>query len=401
MITEEEALSRILSSVSPLPARAVPLRQALGAFSLRPVLATLPLPGFDNSAMDGYAVRAADTLTRAPLAVIDAIAAGGTASTGLAPGTAIRIFTGAPMPPGADAVIMQEDVEATPDGKAISCTEPVMVGENVRLQGCDLCAGQRLLDAGDEITPARLAVLASQGLTHIEVASLARIAIITTGDELVPPGSPLPPGGIYNSNAAMLEGLVRLTLPAAEVTARHLRDDLDATISGLRSVIESHDAVIISGGVSVGEHDCVKPALKALGVAIGLWRVKVKPGKPVLFARTDGGARPCHIFGLPGNPVSSHVTFQLFVRPALRQMAGAGHRHLHLPRVRAVLGTALKNKGDRPHYLRGLLGDGAFTPTGVQQSHALFGLSQSNALLRMEPGQELPAGADIQVLLSA
>ncbi|MEZ0274448.1 MAG: molybdopterin molybdotransferase MoeA, partial [Roseimicrobium sp.] len=316
MLTEQEALDLILSSVTPLPSQRVPLREALHGFAAQAIHATIPLPGFDNSAMDGYAVRAEDTHSTDSLRVIGTIAAGDVATTELEPHTAIRIFTGAPMPAGADAVIMQEDVTANAEMKTIVCKEPVEPGENVRVLGCDLCVGQRIVDKGEPLGAARLAVLASQGLTHVEVAAAPRIAVVTTGDELIPPGEPLAPGKLYNSNGLMLESMLRSVGISSQITSCHLPDDLDATVTTLRDLMGHHDFIILSGGVSVGEHDFIKPALKALDIPAEFWRVKVKPGKPVLFAKTSTSPRPCHLFGLPGNPVSSHVTFHLFVRPA-------------------------------------------------------------------------------------
>ncbi len=399
MLTEQEALDHILSCVTPLPAQRVPLREALHAYAAQAVHATVPLPGFDNSAMDGYAVRAEDTRSADALRVIGAIAAGDVATISLDPHTAIRIFTGAPMPAGADAVIMQEDVTTDADRKSIVCKEPVDPGENVRVLGCDLCVGQRIVEKGDPLNAARLAVLASQGLKQVDIAEAPRIAVVTTGDELIPPGESLAPGKLYNSNGVMLEAMLRTAGVSSQITLRHLPDVLDATVASLRELLEDHDFIILSGGVSVGEHDYIKPALKALGIPAEFWRVKVKPGKPVLFAKTSASSRPCHLFGLPGNPVSSHVTFQLFVRPALLRAMGAGDAHLSLPAVRATLTRAMTNRGDRPHYIRGHHEDGRFSPTGVQQSHALFSLSRANALLRMEPEQELQEGDAVRVLL--
>lgn len=399
MLTEQEALEHILSAVTTLPPRGVPLREALQGYAARAVHATIPLPGFDNSAMDGYAVRAEDTRTAEPLRVIGATAAGEAACTTLEPHTAIRIFTGAPMPPGADAVIMQEDVSTDAEKKSIVCKEPVEPGENVRVLGCDLCVGQRIVDKGEKLNAARLAVLASQGLTHVDIGETPGIAVVTTGDELIPPGESLPPGKLYNSNGIMLEAMLRSVGVTSPITIRHLRDNLEETVSALRELTQQHDFIILSGGVSVGEHDYIKPALKALGIPAEFWRVKVKPGKPVLFAKTATSDRPCHLFGLPGNPVSSHVTFHLFVRPALLKVLGAGEASLGLPRVYATLTRAMKNRGDRPHYIRGFHEDGKFTPTGVQQSHALFSLSRANAFLRMEPERDLPEGAAVQALL--
>lgn len=405
MLSEQAALERVLTLVIPLPPISQPLDSALlGRYAGQPEHARVPLPGFDNSSMDGYAVHAADTRSNAPLEVIAEQPAGPARPLSLRPGTAIRIFTGAPVPTGADAVIMQEDVEvhSSPSGTHIVCREPVEPGENIRRAGADLCLGQKLLESGTLLTPTLLGVLASQGLQEMQVHPTAKVAVVTTGDELVPAGRPLQPGQLYNSNGLMLESLVRQA-GASQMHSQHLPDDLKATTTALGGLIAGHDFLILSGGVSVGDHDCIKPALQALGHPAEFWRVKVKPGKPLLFVqarRPDGGL--CHIFGLPGNPVSSFVTFLLFVRPALLKAMGATGKSLTLPTVSASLASPLSNAGDRPHYVRGFYENGRFTPLGIQQSHALFGLSRANALLRMEADEVLDEGDSIgQVLLVA
>jgi molybdopterin molybdotransferase len=389
MLTESEALEAILSRITPLPLRRVALADGLGGFAAEDVRASHPLPSFNNSAMDGYAVRHEDTASRSPIRVIGEQAAGSAQSLAVERGTAVRIFTGAPMPEGADAVIMQEDTEAS-HGQIV-CTEPVERLENVRLIGCDLCAGQRIVECGYALNPQRLAVLASQGLTEIAVSGTPRVAIVTTGDELVPPGQPLQPGQIYNTNGLMLASMVR-KLNRAEIDLHHVPDELDQTTELLRSLTASHDFILLSGGVSVGDHDHVKPALEALGIMPIFWRVKIKPGKPLLFAQSQVAERQCTLFGLPGNPVSSFVTWQLFVRPALLKASGASASSLQLPAAQATLTQSLANPGDRPHFVRGRHADGQFTPLGAQQSHALFGLSQCNALMRMNPQETCEAG---------
>lgn len=404
MQTEQEALQRILAATQVLPAVKRILSDALDHFSADDCFATIPLPGYDNSSMDGYAVRAADTEnSQTSLKITGEQPAGKARGLTLSQGSAIRIFTGAPIPLGADAVIMQEDVILSHDSQQITCKEPVVTGENIRHQGADLCIGQRILSKGDRLTPARLAVLASQGITHVSVINQPSVAVITTGDELVLPGASraLEVGEIYNSNQILLEGLVRNCI-SIRSQLFHLPDDLAASIELFRKLIQTYDFVIISGGVSVGDHDHVKPALKALGIVPDLWRVKVKPGKPLLFATTPQSSdtsRSCHIFGLPGNPVSSFVTFLLFVRPSLLKASGAQAEDIFLPRQTATIIQTLTNHGDRPHYIRGSLANGVFTPAGLQQSHALYHLSQANVLLRMEADETLEQGQQVQVLL--
>ncbi len=234
-----------------------------------------------------------------------------------------------------------------------------------------------------------MALLASQGIAEIAVGAVPRVAIVSTGDELVPAGGIPQPGQIFESNALMLRAL---TLGAgAEVSlGEHCPDNLERMTELFRRGMES-DALVISGGVSVGEHDLVKPVLRALGTEIDLWRVAIKPGKPFLFGRAGG----CSVFGLPGNPVSAFVTFLKFVRPALLKMSGAND--LDLRRVPARLAAEVTNDGDRPHYLRGRLEEGVFHVTGRQESHALFGLSRANALLRVDRGEKFAAGAIVPV----
>ncbi len=389
VISEEEARRRILEKVRPLDERAVPLTGALDCFAAEDYFARLPLPVFDNSAMDGYAVVASSCKKGERLHVIGEQPAGPDRKLRVAGGEAVRIFTGAPVPQGADAIVMQEDI--TCEGTDISLNVGVETGEFVRRRGCDLAEGQMILARGERIRAATVALLASQGFANVIVGGKATAAVISTGDELVKPGEELQAGQIYDSNSAFLSSLLQRCGVSATVV-EHCRDDRKSLDDAINRGIKNH-ILIISGGVSVGEHDLVKEALRELGVKIEIWRVAVKPGKPFLF----GNLGDCLVFGLPGNPVSAFVTFLQFVRPAILRLMGA--INLDLAQVPAKLAVDLTSDGDRPHYIRGKLEHGEFMPFGRQESHALFGLSQANALLRVGVGQSLKADqiVDVQI----
>jgi molybdopterin molybdotransferase len=389
--TEDEALAHILECVKPLPSRLVPLTQARERFAARDIFARLALPVFDNSAMDGYAVVAASCRLGQGQRVVGEQPAGVDRKLRIAAGEAVRVFTGAPMPEGADAVIMQEDVRRA--GSEIFINAEVEPGEFVRRRGSDLSEGQKIIEAGERIRPQTLALLAAQGFGEIDVGGEVRAAIITTGDELVRPGGSLGSGQIYESNSTLVRALSEkcgVSIAAVE----HCPDEAPSIEVALRTGLE-HDVLVIVGGVSVGARDLVKPALASVGAQTDLWRVAVKPGKPFLF----GLAGQCAIFGLPGNPVSAFVTFLLFVRPAILRMMGANEGELSLPKYEAQLAEEVQNRSDRPHYVRGRVAHGKFTPVGRQESHALYGLSRANALLRVPPGETFPSGATVPILI--
>jgi molybdopterin molybdotransferase len=420
MISEEEARKKILETVRSLPSRRLPLSQALGCFAAEDYFARLPLPAFDNSAMDGYAVVATSCARGKRLRVTAEQRAGRDKQLHVSPGEAIRIFTGAPIPQGADAIVMQEDV--TRDGDEIVINTEVTFGEFIRRRGCDLSDGQRILAKGKRLRAATIALLASQGMGALTVGGEVNAAILSTGDELVKPGEKPDPGQIYESNSALLRALLHRCGAAVDLV-EHCRDEQESLSKAIKRGMKNH-ILVISGGVSVGEHDLVKDALRDLGAQTEIWRVAIKPGKPFLFGRmqqkpspqfsrrsarsrsqprtrnADRGSVPnseCLVFGLPGNPVSAFVTFLQFVRPAILKMMGA--INLDLPQLPARLTVDLTNEGDRPHYIRGKLEHGKFSPVGRQESHALFGLSQSNALMRLGLGQSLKADeiVDVQI----
>src|SRR5437867_7397890 len=387
MISENEARGKILERVRTLPPRKVSILQALNHFAAEDYFARLSLPMFDNSAMDGYAVIANDCRSGKRLRVVGEQPAGLDRQLRASNGEAIRIFTGAPMPVGADAVVMQADV--TRDGDEIVVNVDVDVDEFVRKRGCDLGEGQKILRAGERIRATTLALLASQGFSEVLVGGEVRVAIISTGDELAKPGEELQPGQIYDSNSLLLQSLLKRS-DAVVASAENCRDDADSLRKAIQSAAKN-EILIVSRGVSVGEHDLVQSTLRDLGAKINIWRVAIKPGKPFLFGQLE----KCFVFGLPGNPVSAFVTFLQFVRPAILKMMGASN--LDLPKMPAKLTIDLTNDSDRAHYLRGKLENGSFAPIGRQESHALFGLSQSNALLRVEVGESLKAGETVDV----
>jgi len=397
MIEEAEARDRILAAVpAPVP-EAVALEAALGRYSMEEILAGVAIPAFDNSAMDGYAVRAEDATAGAELRVTGEQPAGACAGLVLGFGEAIRIFTGAPMPEGADAVVMQEDTER--DGNLVRVIEAVAEpGEFVRRRGSDLCEGQRVLSVGDRLSAQRIGLLASQGIAELTVGQLPRVAVVSTGDELVAAGRELGDGQIYDSNGIMLASMAQRLIPGGGTVRRyHARDEMSDLRSVLARALEECEVLVIAGGVSVGDRDLVRPALAESGVETGFWKVRLKPGKPFLFGQ--GGAGRKLVFGLPGNPVSAFVTFEVFVVPALRRWMGAREDEA-LPRpIRMELAEAVENPGDRPHYVRGILDwqGGRFSPTGMQQSHALNGLARADALLRLAAGESLAAGIEVSV----
>jgi molybdopterin molybdotransferase len=389
MTNEAEALAKILLIVRSMPVTTTPLAEALDRFAAADVSATIALPSFDNSAMDGYAVVAASAKNGARLTMTAEQPAGLSKNLRVSGGEAIRIFTGAPMPAGADAVVMQEEAER--EGDHVIIRGEVSAGEFVRHAGSDLAVGQQILRAGDRISSAMVGLLASQGLRSVEVYSCPSVAIVTTGDEVVAPGRSLRSGEIFESNGMMLSALAKRT--GATVTTRaHVRDDFSELCDSLREASQAN-ALIISGGVSVGERDLVRSALQEIGASIDLWRVKIKPGKPFLFGKLGD----CLIFGLPGNPVSSFITFLILVRPALLKMMGA--RNLDLPQSIARLGHDVAGDEVRPHYIRGRLENARFAAAGRQESHALYGLARAHALLRVAPGEKIPAGSEVTVSL--
>jgi molybdopterin molybdotransferase len=341
MLTVEEALEQMLSRVVPLQTERVDLRGALGRALAETIVSPREIPPWSNSSMDGYAVRAEDT-GDVELAVVGRIIAGALPSRPLARGEAMRIFTGAPLPDGADAVIPQEDVEAS--DSRVRLRTRVDPGTYVRPAGEDVRRGDVVFEPGCRIGAAEIGLLATLGYRQVRVVRRPRVAILSTGNELADLGTEPGPGQIPNSNtySLMAQVLEAGFEPTVLGVAADRLDDIERRLGwGL-----SADVLLSSAGVSVGELDLVREALVALGAELHLWKVSMRPGKPITFGSLRG--RP--VFGLPGNPVSAMVTFELFVRPALLKMAG--HRHLHRPRIVARALARIPNAGSRRGYLR-------------------------------------------------
>ncbi len=320
MISIDEAIARMLPRFAPLPAERVDLDEALGRFLAARLDAREDVPGFDNSAMDGYAVRAEDLVKASEAAPVSLPLAGESRAGGpppspLAPGRAMRIFTGAPMPAGADAVVMQEDVRR--HGEEVAFTSPTAMGKHVRRRAEVLEAGGPLLDAGSRIGSGEIGALASQGYAQVPAHRRPRVAILSTGDELREIGEPARPGSLIDSNAHALAAAVRET-GGVPVMLPRAPDQRDALTGAVRDGIASADVLLTCGGVSVGEYDLLHEAFADAGVEEVFWKVRVKPGKPIRFG--VAGTKP--VVGLPGNPVSALITFEVFVRPGLRAMLG-------------------------------------------------------------------------------
>jgi molybdopterin molybdotransferase len=396
LFTVEEAQARAIAAVRVIGAERVGIHEALGRVLREEIHASANVPPEDNSAMDGFALRAADaSAPGAELAIVGEVAAGHVAPRALAAGEAFRIMTGAPIPPGADAVIMVEHTETR--GDRVRLARAVQAGDHVRRAGEDVRAGQRVLSPGTRLGPPEIGVLASLRRSEIAVSRRPAVAILATGDELRALDQPLAPGAIADSNSHTLAALVREAGGVPRV-APLVRDDpalLRAAIEEARSA----DLIVSSGGVSVGEHDYVKSVLAELGATLELWRVDMKPGKPVALARL--GATP--FYGLPGNPVSSVIGFLLFVRPAIRA-AMKFEPPFDFSNARSKLAAPLKSKSDRRSYLRARAswsnGELTVAPMARQGSHVLTSLLGANALIVLQPGShDLPAGATVDVLL--
>ena len=409
LVPLDQAQARVLEGVRALPSEVVGIEAAAGRVIAEGIRSPIALPGWDNSAMDGFAVRASDVAaaTRPDpvrLRVLGEVPAGRAPEVEVLPGTAVRIMTGAPMPVGADAVVPVEDTDARTGASAVPSTvavrAPVRPRENVRYAGSDVREGAGLLEPGRACDSAAIALLAATGHARVTVHRRPRVAVVSTGDELVPPGRPLGPAQIHDSNS------YALAAQAAEAGADVRRlgiaeDTLPALLALLRDAAAWADVVVLSGGVSMGAHDHVRAAFAALG-ELDLWRVAIKPGRPFAhgrFVAADGGT--VHLFGLPGNPVAVFVTFELFVRPVIRRLSGRP-RAFARP-VRTVrLAEAMRGSTGRHTITRVVLVPDPERPDGLvarmsggQDSFMVASLAAANAMVFLPPDTDLPAGAEV------
>jgi molybdopterin molybdotransferase len=411
MISVEEALQRVLSYVHLLEPEDQPILDALGQVVADDVISPLDIPPLDNTAMDGYAVRAADTAgagesSPITLRVVGELAAGYLFDGEVAPGTAVRIMTGAPMPRGADAVVPFEETDE-PSGRAfgsfaksrdaVGVLKAAAPGANIRRAAEDVCRGQPIIPKGTVLRPAQIGVLASLGLATVRVHRRPIVAVLSTGDEVREPGTPLQPGQIYDSNAYSVSAMVAANggIPKRLGIAR---DTVEALTAKLREGLDA-DMLVTSAGVSRGDYDVVKDVLAKEG-EVDFWTVRMRPGKPLAFGAFRSGGRRVPHLGLPGNPVSSMVSFELFGRPAIYKMLGRGD--WERPRVRAVAEEAIPNTDARRVFARAIVTqrDGRYYAalTGPQGSGMLTSMAQANALAvvpedvpGVQPGDEVDA----------
>ncbi len=399
MLTAQQALDHLLSHAKPvIETETLAMQVALGRVLAQSVDSLVDVPPLDNTSMDGYAVRTTDTNTPGQTLKIAQRIPAGSMGTQLEPGTAARIFTGAPVPPGADAVVMQEDC-STPEGASdqVQVNIAPTSGQWIRRRGEDLTSGKTALTAGTFLRPQELGVAASAGLTHLTVKRKVRVAAFFTGDELSLPGEPLKPGGIYNSNRDTLLACIK-SLGCDATDFGIVPDSLDATKETLRKASKDHDLIITSGGVSVGEEDHIKPAVTAEG-RLDLWQIAIKPGKPLAFGavRKSGDVKSyateaeTWFIGLPGNPVSSFVTFLLFVRPFILRLQG---RDVGLPQSYPMRADFDWLKADRRNeFLRVKINaQGGLDLFPNQSSGVLTSASWGDGLVDCPPGEVFKSG---------
>jgi molybdopterin molybdotransferase len=392
MISIEDAQKTILEYITPLETEKVSLFQGLNRVTPEDHIAPWDIPAADNSAMDGFAFSYA-ALSGNRLRVTGFLPAGKVGLVPVPSGEAVKIMTGAPIPPGCDTVVPIEDVEE--DGEWIRFTSTVKAGSHVRKRGEDIRRGNVVIPAGSLLRPQEIGMLSAMGTTAPAIYRRARVAVLATGDELLEPGSAPAPGKIINSNSYSMAAQV-LDTGGDPVLLGIAPDTLDATCDKIKAGLNA-DMLVITGGVSVGDRDFVKEAIEKLGGSVTFWKVNIKPGKPLAFAVLQG--KP--VFALAGNPVGAMVAFELFVRPAI--LKSMGHRRLFRPVVKARLQEPAANKGERPHLVRGMvsLRDDHYyvSTTGNQSSGRLSSMIQGNGLIRLAPETSHAAGEEVEVLL--
>ena len=411
MIGLDEARQFVLGRCLPAEPIVVPIGEALGCVIAESIRSIEQVPPFANTAMDGFAVRAVDTVGAderpVELRIVGTVRAGMSGlDSPVGAGEAARIMTGAPMPPGADAVVMVERTEAAADGSTVAVNAEVPVGNHVRPSGDDIEPGDLVLEAGTLLTAAHLGVLATVGVSTVAVIARPRVGVISTGDELIDDGSPLAPGQIRDSNRLTLRALLHSS-GFETVDLGLVRDDEHAIEAALLEGAERCDAIVTSGGVSMGDFDFIKVVLDRIG-DMRWMQIAIKPAKPLAFGtltrRSDARAVP--VFGLPGNPVSSMVSFELFCRPGLRQMSGIDADSLDRPSVQAIAEESLQRRADgKTHFARVWCsydhGEAIYRvrSSGAQGSHHMASMAAANALAVLPDGSTIEAGTAVRVLL--
>jgi molybdopterin molybdotransferase len=394
MISIEEARGRILATLSPTAAEIVGLSEAWNRVTAAPILARLTQPPADVSAMDGYALRAADGTLGAVLTVIGSAPAGHPFPRAVGPGQAVRIFTGSVVPAGADAILLQED--AAREGERVTVKEAVRPSRHIRRKGQDFAAGEAVIAAGRRLTARDVGLAAAANHPWVSVHRRPRVAVLATGDEIAMPGEPIPPGGVVSSNSHALAALIRAT-GGEPVVLPVARDDR-AAIAATADAVNGMDLLVTTGGASVGDHDLVIESLQARGMRLDFWQIAMRPGKPLLFGQL--GELP--VLGLPGNPVSALVCAVLFLVPAVGRLCGLpGEPPRSEP---AVLGAAVPANDHRADHLRATLawgdqGQSIATPFPVQDSAMLLRLARADALILRAPlDPALEAGAAVRII---
>lgn len=400
MITFRKALTEILSFAKPVKTEKIAVTDSYGRILSSDIIAPISIPTFDNSAMDGYAARSSD-LKKVPLTlkVVEIIQAGSVPRKTVRRGECAKIMTGAPMPSGADCVIMVEDTKMImSDGHnpEVMILKRVKKWENVRFAGEDIKKGTKVLSAGQVVTPSVMGVLSSVGLDRVEVYKKVKVGFLTTGDEIIHPPKVLKRGQIYNSNRYTLLGAIN-SCGAEPVYMGHIRDNLAAIADAVKKGVMAADIIVSSGGVSMGDYDAVKKAFESLGAKIKFWKVAMKPGRPNVFAVLNG--KP--VFGLPGNPVSTLLSFELMVKPAIYRMSG---RKDFLPETFTAKSNFKFSKNDRrQHFLRAILsgkkGEYAVKLTGPQGSAILTSVVKADCLVVVPEGKvEISKDSTVEVL---